>query len=116
MKKILLLIACSVAVLCGAAEYLFPQPIPVWVESTTFATQIMADGVTVDNCSLLRIKDGPLTARATLSVRQGSNTYQRIVTANQTQVGAVIGTNRTAELVTALDEIFAALLAAEASQ
>ena len=44
------------------------------------------------------------------------HTYQRIITANQPQVGAVIGTNRTAGLIASLDEIFAALLLAEAAQ
>lgn len=47
------------------------------------------------------------------TIKAGGESYKRTVTADQNRVAQVIGTNRTAELVAALDEIFAAVLAAE---
>jgi hypothetical protein len=113
MKRLLFLIVASVAALCGAAQYLYPQPVPVWAEETTRERQIMAVSVNVDQCSLMKLADGTLSARAVCSVSDGTNTFKRVIMTNQAQFAAVIGAEQTAQLAAQLDMIFAAILAAE---
>jgi len=113
MKKLIIAAIISLATVLLAGEYVFPQPVPVWAEETVRIRQVQAVSITVEQASLLRLKDGSISARATVSVFDGSNTFCRVVAVDEKRVGEVIGTNRTVELVASLDEIFAAVLAAE---
>jgi len=117
MKKLIaIILLLAAAIIARGGEFVYTNPVPVYVESRTFEKMVSAQSISVDQVSLLRVKSGKLSARAvcTVTATDGSKS-RRVIQVDQDRVAAVIGAEQTAALAAQLDFIFAAVLAAESN-